>query len=901
MKYKKFVKVIFAGYILLLIILVIGAVFNLGSSEKYYIKSNYTSGEKLQGWINISFNNQPSDSKIKDNQENSILLLDLLKKSTSFNYLCSVKTCGSGYSLDGNGVQSTSFILNNEKNIGLNLIGENIEIKKFSLNAESNSESSCNKQLEIDIGQENSSIWANKKYTSDSCGEDIKSSCNNGDFPELLLIGTQTYCEKIKLPKAPAFEVKTYVVKDPVTSPVFSNGLLIASIYNPDKELVGKCNLTAPSNSGSFISCIVNYASTKNEDHFVCISTKELDLEPVGYRLQARPGAPCGFLGDPATTENLVKDYNIVVSAKKFDRIGILVINETTFEEQNPNADSLISYLNNYLTNNYENNCSSGCILPIRLYGLNQNIGLNSLEVEYSSEGSAGAINKLIYNLTKSPSLISSGFIKINLDLLNFSLSNGNKTIKLFIDNTEIARQNITVNTLQISEIRQIYPNTLAGGIPTWFTVFINPSINKSNLTYSWDFGDNTGVQITSTNKIKHTYSSIGSYTLVASIIKNNRKGIIKNINITVQSPKNAINSTIKNYKTQINMVSSELTALPAEYNDIIKDKIDINEIKSKVDSIEVLYKQKINSAISTDEDYINLINELTKINVPISVEPSITSDLEQINDINLIDLDKIAILTDSNYKSSNSEKYKNEITAWVIDNVKFEMKYKLYSIFYEEYNEDLISDFELILTPLKEIKSPVYLIIEYDKDKIIFSGDYNPRDLNGATGVVLDLSSGAKTIKFALPEKADFFEIPIYLSPKLSSLNVESTINIESGTFWNKLLIGLSILLFVSFIVYIMLQEWYKKNYESSLFKDKNQLYNLIYFIGNAKRQRLDDNQIKQKLKKEGWKGEQITYAIRKFYGKRVGMWEIPIFYFRDRKKLREEMEKRNSRRVVY
>ena len=78
--------------------------------------------------------------------------------------------------------------------------------------------------------------------------------------------------------------------------------------------------------------------------------------------------------------------------------------------------------------------------------------------------------------------------------------------------------------------------------------------------------------------------------------------------------------------------------------------------------------------------------------------------------------------------------------------------------------------------------------------------------------------------------------------------------------------------------IFYIILQKWYAKKYENYLFKNKNDLYNLISFIENAKKKGTDDKKILVSLKKSGWKGEQLKYIIRKYLGKRTGMFEFPI-----------------------
>ena len=72
-------------------------------------------------------------------------------------------------------------------------------------------------------------------------------------------------------------------------------------------------------------------------------------------------------------------------------------------------------------------------------------------------------------------------------------------------------------------------------------------------------------------------------------------------------------------------------------------------------------------------------------------------------------------------------------------------------------------------------------------------------------------------------------------------------------------------------------MQEWYKRKYESHLFKNRNSLYNIVQYIRQAKSKGIEEKKIKANLKKAGWSLEQIRYATKKHEGKRTGMIEIP------------------------
>ena len=95
---------------------------------------------------------------------------------------------------------------------------------------------------------------------------------------------------------------------------------------------------------------------------------------------------------------------------------------------------------------------------------------------------------------------------------------------------------------------------------------------------------------------------------------------------------------------------------------------------------------------------------------------------------------------------------------------------------------------------------------------------------------------------------------------------------------------------------MYIILQEWYKRYYEKHLFKDKNQLFNLMAFMKNAEAQQLKKDDVFNRLRQFKWSKEHLVYAWNKLHGKRTGMWEIPLFLYFERKRIASEMLKRKN-----
>ena len=100
-----------------------------------------------------------------------------------------------------------------------------------------------------------------------------------------------------------------------------------------------------------------------------------------------------------------------------------------------------------------------------------------------------------------------------------------------------------------------------------------------------------------------------------------------------------------------------------------------------------------------------------------------------------------------------------------------------------------------------------------------------------------------------------------------------------------------------IIFIIYLFLQEWYKKNYETSLFNSQDDLYNLLHFIYNGRMTGLNDSALRKKLAMSGWSNEQLDYAFRKIDGRRTGMWEIPIFKVFENNKVKNEIAKRQAK----
>jgi hypothetical protein len=224
----------------------------------------------------------------------------------------------------------------------------------------------------------------------------------------------------------------------------------------------------------------------------------------------------------------------------------------------------------------------------------------------------------------------------------------------------------------------------------------------------------------------------------------------------------------------------------------------------------------------------------------------------------------------------------------------------------------------KLTIAPKAEL-SAAYIIINAKKAELRFT-DSGVSSRAAETGQItyIPLTDGASTqsIEFMIPGQFSIISAPVYFATTLENLperitefeacNRNGACEAERGEDWKNcrsdckpigwILFWIAVILVAFLVVYILLQEWYKRHYESYLFKDKNDLFNLIHFIDNAEKQSMSRNEMNAKLREKGWDNEQIDYAFKKYKGLRTGMWEIPVMRAFERRKMEQELEKRKN-----
>tara|TARA_Y100000310_G_scaffold165679_1_gene165419 strand:+ start:1306 stop:3963 length:2658 start_codon:yes stop_codon:yes gene_type:complete len=852
-------KSVIISFLVLLVLIssFIFASFESGDSS-YSIEKKYALNDSVKGWINISLENEPSNSLFEDSYKNSITLIKLLKLNNNSNHTCLPTNCENDYTaIDEQTTKTFTLNKNQEKILGFKFVGDSFEdISSFSVDVSSSASSSESRQLFIDILNDEEVEWQSYKPSNDFYYENY--GCYESGN-EQIFIYDQKYCEKINIPESPNVEIGAYVIEIDETG---GESVFILSL-NDDKNTI---SCEASTTSSKRISCVINSEISENKDFFVCIKTKD-SADNFKYQINSETNTPCGYAGDKENE----RDFKIFAKPGKYASIGNFVLNNDELQDSGSSI-GIKSYFKDYIER-YNNDCSQGCIIPIRFISNqdNQEITVSDVGIFYTVSGTPKETNK-IYDLTEIPAEINSEFQKLYLDNANFSVSgefDEEITYSLNLNNDEIFSEEILFE--KVPKIVSLKPSTVIAAYPTEFILKME-DLNSNVINYEWDFGDGNK-KTTTENKVTHTYSILGAFELKITIKNLGNFSSSKIFQINVKTPKKAVNFVLEKKFNNLDNVTKNIENLPVFYQNSLNKILNLKDFESELISI-----QKRNSTAQIDEDYIKIMSDLIKLEVPESIfESKKAESIKFIFDKENINLNFLKEIGKGDYNDKKENLYVNAIMIWNFENMDSKITFKEFSAKYEHSAEDILNVFKLNINE-KHGRDASYFIIKNIKD-LEFKENYGQKKILDYT--YIKLSEEMETIEFSTTDNFNFENLPAFISPEIRKLSVTG-INISE---FKKNLPGQSFLIliilfviFIGFVGYIVLQEWYKRRYENYLFKNKNSLYNLISYIENAKKREIKNQEIRKKLKKSGWNSEQLTYIMKKYAGERTGMFEIPV-----------------------
>ncbi|MEK6871466.1 MAG: PKD domain-containing protein [Nanoarchaeota archaeon] len=890
-----FVFLISIFFCLLLSFPAVSASITLGNAT-HLLEKNYAPGSFLKGWINISLDKELTTSVISAFASN-ITIQSLLNKSNidcrfSTQCWCYPIDCSARFIPFGNGMSSQLYSLNvlQTKIVGVKLVGNVSEILDFKFNVNTNAGPSCIYPLVIDLLGDNSFEWKANQVINMSCYIARPYGCFNvSASSDSVTIDTTTLCQQINLPSAKGYEIGAFV--NGTGSATLQLSLEIGSAQK-------SCNVVVNSNGEKSCTVIFDEVIPAGSGT-VCVSS----LQPTtNYRINFEDVAPCGFISGTQFNH----DFALFAKPLMYGPVNSVNFNQQFFGDQL----NLSTVIMNYISEKYNGACSPECIIPFSFNsGVNQDITVSSVQLRYKSDGLERTPVTNFYALNITNALLSSSFIQLSLDKASLAIPHGSgtKNYILRIGDRQLF-ENLTVKGGPT--VGDIFPTSAGLLVPTDFTILMGNATNLTGYIFVWNFGDGSPIRVTTTNKISYTYTKTGTYSFIVNVSGSSGE-TTKNVNVVVGTPYTQINTTLYNYKNYLKKIEDSIGVLPVWVQEKTAKQLAIETMRESVMRLEARYKETLQS----EEDKLAaLMNELVALNVPRTFIASMS--IQPIDFIQSNEIVDALVLSEFGAGTAGDEDYAPAINAWLDENIRIMIDADSYSFVYPSEEKVLFSRVQLSIEPTENIDE-LYLILDGEPRGIFFREDYGERELEHGYGIRFnELTTGTKrTVEFIYPGVIDISRLPFYFSPAFSELafgiepgvcNSNAMCEADRGEnskncradckSWTSTIILFSILFFIAFVVYILLQEWYKRYYEAYLFKDKNQLFNVIAFMNNAENQKMSKDEIFRKLKPYRWNGEQLHYAWNKLKGTRTGMWEIPLFKIFENRKVAEELAKRRG-----
>jgi PKD repeat protein len=837
------------------------------------LKTNYVGGEKIQGILTVSLTNQSVDSYITTNLGGNISIIDFIRNNSfteGKDYNCSTIECMPDYNALN---EISSIVIENDNQTilaGFNIQGRDISIEDMRLTLTGNANPSCTEDLLIDVGNDKEAFLINPEYTNTPCTP-IRRGCFNPNLTNYLIstLGETKYCEKITLPPAAAYLVGAKIINSTAGTGELEMEIFDKTFENPR----GSCILPKHKQNDESLSCVINISNINRDDFFVCVSSSG-----GNYKIRVETERDtCGRAEEGA----LDKDYDIFIQTMQFGYLS-LEFTESIFNEMNPDT-SFIEFLNDYIQKKYQRNCpSGGCFIPFKITGKQQTILVRNPLVKYTWGGSeleSSTLNKL----SISPARISSNALRFDVSKLNINLplrANAS-TLQFYIDGRAVLNSTLALK-IEPSFSFDIYPKFALVGVETIFNSTTNMSITSS----SWDFGDGK-TENANGKSAKHMYTQIGNYSLKVTLMCADGLKGSRIFEILVGDANASAQMILTKYENRLANLTKQIALFQPWIKEEIDKKIDLVTLEASVAKLRNDY-----SSASSEDEFAGIVNKLLQLNVPAAIVERESGTYPF--SVGFNELDTSLIEEVSAKTAEDKEQLAMNIIDWANKNYEGSIKREVISVFGENSVEDLMTSFAIILAPKQENILKPYLILDYPNEGMKFKGSVNSRAVNSGTSISLT-ENQAVNVEFIINQKVDAKQLGMYISPDITNLIVEAPVEPTKEAFdYKKFLIWGSVVFFLLIIVYIILQEWYKKHYESYLFKTKEMLYNILAFINNSRTAGIDDSAISKNLSRAGWDGEQIAYAFKKIEGKRTGMFEIPIFGRFERNKINNELAKR-------
>ena len=609
-------------FILVLILLSVNvSAFSLNLSKSTYSKENL-----FQGTITIDPGNYLASQKVTlttNSSSKEVQLVNLV----NCNVLDCTKTIGQ-FTTTG-ATEPSLFgpsILTGFK-VKANSV---IEDASFDI---SNQDSNFPSYPSVDIGNDNSLEWTYQGYSTNNF--DLISFDQTSNFEETIITEN---CQLFSLPKSSKYKIQGYIKKQPSAA--------VLDIYMPQLQKDGSCQ--QPTTSFSQIECNIDLGTPiEAGEYYICLTGNNNILATNSTSTN-----PKGYVSCSTGCTAVNKDYIINFSAAQF--ISTLDHSEN-FNTSNTKKDSfgfykpLTDLLNEYLetcpiSDNY-------CIIPINISSTNNNI-MRVSNLNYKETTSVGEILLQHGFLSSVTQQGTSNEITINsptnIQLSEFDFETPSK-IGTYTLQASLLSQSAS-QTYSVVEGPKAKINVTKTEIGIGETIKFDASESSpNNLTYLWDFGDNTNSTLQAPS---HSYQKAG--TFVVELEVKDSSGISSTALKTITVGGSLADSS--DLLTQVDNAEQYYNTASQRIKDIYKSlKLD-TEIKSA--------KTTLISSTSLTQTQIDSIKSKIPKSLTIQDSYEITPFLTT-EDINIL-----LPLQDENFKEtarSVNEKITQTINAYLI------------------------------------------------------------------------------------------------------------------------------------------------------------------------------------------------------------------------------------------
>ena len=250
-----------------------------------------------------------------------------------------------------------------------------------------------------------------------------------------------------------------------------------------------------------------------------------------------------------------------------------------------------------------------------------------------------------------------------NFDSFIYNLVN---YICQILPNEQIIISDNKISIKKIPFIKSLNTEVAMAVYPTDFEVEVDTFDPNITITsYEWDFGDNSSIQTTTTNKITHTYNKLGSFSLRITVRNSIGLSSSRTFDISAVSPKSAVNILLSMKLDNLNNIKSQIQQFSQFQQNSLDFVLNLNEAETSLASI-----QQRNATAITDNDYIDIMKDLISVNIPGRVtEIDSAVSVPFFSKEDYVDLDILKQIGEGNYEN-NKEAYKEAVVAWNLENI---------------------------------------------------------------------------------------------------------------------------------------------------------------------------------------------------------------------------------------